>query len=76
MTAKTETRHLPASHLAIEHALLFETQILGGVRHYSEGRFGIMPGRQGEDARKHLFINPSLIEVEFSPKLYVLDVMF
>lgn len=28
--------------LAIEHGLLFETQVLGGVGHYSEGGFGVM----------------------------------
>lgn len=35
------------SHLAVEHALLFETQILGGVGNYGEGGFGVMPERRG-----------------------------
>lgn len=39
---QTEAR----SHLAIEHALLFETQILGGVGHNGEGGFGVMPERK------------------------------
>lgn len=34
------------SHLAIEHALLFETQILGGVGHNGERGFGVMPERK------------------------------
>lgn len=40
----TEQTDLWASHLAVEHALLFETQVLGRVGHYGEGGFGIMPG--------------------------------
>lgn len=34
------------SHLTIKHALLFETQILGGVGHYGEGGFGVMPEKK------------------------------
>lgn len=37
---------LPESHLAVEHALLFEAQVLGGVGHYGEGGFGVMPERK------------------------------
>lgn len=34
------------SHLAVEHALLFEPQVLGGVGHYGEGGFGVVPERK------------------------------
>lgn len=47
-----------ASHLAIEHALLLEAQILGGVGHYGEGGFGIMP--EGK-RRKHTEITSALV---------------
>lgn len=33
------------SHLAVEHALLLEAQILGGVGDDGEGGFGVMPER-------------------------------
>lgn len=32
-----------SAHLTVQHALLFEAQVLGGVGHYSEAGFGIMP---------------------------------
>lgn len=37
------------SHLAVEHALLFQTQILRSVGHDGEGGFGIMPARKEEN---------------------------
>lgn len=33
------------SHLAVEHALLLEAQILGGVGDSGKGGFGVMPKR-------------------------------
>lgn len=44
------------SHLAIEHALLFEPQILGGVGHYGEGGFGVMPERKEENHKIRIMI--------------------
>lgn len=40
------------SHLTIKHALLFETQILGGVGHYGEGGFGVMPEKKKTEGKK------------------------
>lgn len=39
-------------HLTIKHALLFETQILGGVGHYGEGGFGVMPEKKKTEGKK------------------------
>lgn len=64
MTAeKTEASDLWASHLAVEHALLFETQVLGGVGHYGEGGFGVMPEGKEEDKKKSVLDT----EMNFSP---------
>ena len=57
MTAETETSDLRTSHLAVEHALLFETQVLGGVGHYGEGGFGVMPERKEEKNFINVLIN-------------------